>query len=406
MASEILFDPFLPGFNADPFPHYQRLREADPVHQSPLGFWVLTRYEDCVAVAARPALRPRPAFARLLSDRCTASGTCARARCRAPCSSSDPPDHTRLRKLVSKAFTPRVIERLRPRIQQIVDAARPRARTTGRDRHHRRPRVSAALHRHLRDARRAAPTATIRGWSATSSAASTPSTCRPDRAIVERGRRPARHPQLHRGLVPERRGHRSNDLLTGLVAAEEHGDMLSDDELTRSVRAALHRGARDDREPDRQRPVSPCCNTRAARAPAARPGARRQRRRGAPALRHPVQRTGRVRPRRRQDRRPGDRRGRGGGHRARRRQPRSRAVRRPDRLDIAACDNATSPSGSASTSASAPRSPASRARSRSAPSPADSPRWPWPRIRWSGASHRSCAASRPSRSHASRPGRR
>ena len=50
MSSEVLFDPFLPGFNADPFPHYQRLREADPVHQSPLGFWVLTRYEDCVAV--------------------------------------------------------------------------------------------------------------------------------------------------------------------------------------------------------------------------------------------------------------------------------------------------------------------------------------------------------------------
>ena len=50
MSSEPLFDPFLPGFHADPFPYYHRLREAEPVHQSPLGFWVLTRYDDCVAV--------------------------------------------------------------------------------------------------------------------------------------------------------------------------------------------------------------------------------------------------------------------------------------------------------------------------------------------------------------------
>ncbi len=37
----MLFDPFLPEFNANPYPFYRRLREADPVHQSPLGFWVL-----------------------------------------------------------------------------------------------------------------------------------------------------------------------------------------------------------------------------------------------------------------------------------------------------------------------------------------------------------------------------
>ena len=47
---EILFNPLLPEFHADPYPFYKRLREKEPVHQSPMGFWVLTRYDDCVAV--------------------------------------------------------------------------------------------------------------------------------------------------------------------------------------------------------------------------------------------------------------------------------------------------------------------------------------------------------------------
>jgi hypothetical protein len=44
------FNPMDPEFLADPYPMYHRLRTEDPVHHSPLGFWVLTRYEDVVAV--------------------------------------------------------------------------------------------------------------------------------------------------------------------------------------------------------------------------------------------------------------------------------------------------------------------------------------------------------------------
>ena len=40
------FDPFDPAFRADPYPYYAQLREHDPVHVSPFGFTVLTRYED------------------------------------------------------------------------------------------------------------------------------------------------------------------------------------------------------------------------------------------------------------------------------------------------------------------------------------------------------------------------
>ena len=50
MSEDVLFNPLLPEFHADPYPFYRRLREKEPVHQSPMGFWVLTRYDDCVAV--------------------------------------------------------------------------------------------------------------------------------------------------------------------------------------------------------------------------------------------------------------------------------------------------------------------------------------------------------------------
>ena len=47
--SSVTFNPMDPEFLADPYPTYHRLRAEDPVHLSPLGFWVLTRYEDVVA---------------------------------------------------------------------------------------------------------------------------------------------------------------------------------------------------------------------------------------------------------------------------------------------------------------------------------------------------------------------
>lgn len=104
----------------DPYPLYHRLRDLAPVHVSPNFGALLTRYADCLAVMHDPRLirgyvvtqdvihpdwRARPAF--LAAERWLLM--------------LDGADHTRLRRLVSKAFTPRTVERLRPRIEAMVD---------------------------------------------------------------------------------------------------------------------------------------------------------------------------------------------------------------------------------------------------------------------------------------------
>ena len=114
-----------PRFKADPYPFYARLRADAPVHRARWTFlrlpaWIVTRYDDVLAVlrderfskefpaVTRWAPRPIRRLTRNLLG-------------------LDAPDHTRLRALVGQAFTPRIVDRLRPRIEQtcneLLDAA-------------------------------------------------------------------------------------------------------------------------------------------------------------------------------------------------------------------------------------------------------------------------------------------
>jgi len=114
-------------FVGDPYPTLALLRDTDPVHWSDsLGGWILTRYDDIL-----PTFKDVAAYSN--------EGRLGRAAAYLPAEArgrlqvfeahyqtkgllhSDPPDHTRLRRLVLRAFSPRVIEAMRPRIQQIVD---------------------------------------------------------------------------------------------------------------------------------------------------------------------------------------------------------------------------------------------------------------------------------------------
>src|SRR5215471_12958429 len=103
-----------PDLVTDPYSYYARLRSEDPVHGSPGGLWILTRYDD-VALALRDPRFGRKGFAELAGSESSEEGLAASMLFQ------DPPDHTRIRTLVSKAFNPRTIESLRPHAQQILD---------------------------------------------------------------------------------------------------------------------------------------------------------------------------------------------------------------------------------------------------------------------------------------------
>jgi pimeloyl-[acyl-carrier protein] synthase len=127
-----LFNPFLQEVRADPWPLCHRLRERDPVYESPFGFYVLTGYADSLKVLRDPRFSVDPRNIEQLPGGSIPDvlGPGQRGLDHMMLF-VDPPDHTRLRALVNKAFNPRVVERMRPRIQQIVDDALDRAEREG-----------------------------------------------------------------------------------------------------------------------------------------------------------------------------------------------------------------------------------------------------------------------------------
>jgi cytochrome P450 len=120
-ATEPLFNPLSPEFIRNPYPHYQRMRATDPVHLTQHGMYVASRHADITVVLRDkrfgkeyvertkrrygPNVMDEPVFRNFALTMLQ----------------QDPPDHTRLRGLVVKAFTARRVEDMRPRIQGIVD---------------------------------------------------------------------------------------------------------------------------------------------------------------------------------------------------------------------------------------------------------------------------------------------
>jgi cytochrome P450 PksS len=223
-------------FKADPYPFYARLRAEEPIHRVMLPdgqpAWLVTRYDDVVAVLKDE---------RFLKDRLKALTPEQAAQfpwipgvfrpLMRNMLDLDPPDHTRLRGLVHKAFTPRLVEGLRPRIQELtdelLDAATGRGRidlirdfalplpatviaeilgVPARDRH--------KFHRWSR----AVMVASLSLWH---KLAAIPNVMAFLRYI--------------RSLTRARRANPRDDLISALVAAEEAGDRLSEEELLAMV---------------------------------------------------------------------------------------------------------------------------------------------------------------------------
>jgi cytochrome P450 len=234
--TEMLFNPFEPSFTEDPYPSYRALRAAEPVHEHALGFWILTAYDDVAAF-----LRAGHSVDGHLVDNELMRVQFDYLEANTPASSRrlsmldrDPPDHTRLRSLVSKVFTPRKVAALEPEITELVDAAL--------------DRIEAEGHVDLVDT-----LAFPLPFAVISKMLGLPPTdqtrIRELSGLVVRSLEPvADEAQLKAiadadtelsatvaDLIAWKRANPADDLLTALIAAEQDGDRLTDDELGAQV---------------------------------------------------------------------------------------------------------------------------------------------------------------------------
>ena len=228
-----LFDPFAPGFTDNPYPHYAVMRAQAPVYQHPFGFWLLTGYDE-VSWLLRAGLSVE--VDNLASDslfrqmREETFGTTEKLRAAISMLDRDPPDHTRLRRLVSKAFTPRAIQALRPKITELVDGMLDAMAERGQ------ADLIDALAFPL-------PFRVIAEMLGTPSADH--ERIRQLTGTVVRSLEPVADPglaaaiiaadgelrQIAAEMIAWKRANPANDLLTALIHAEDDGDVLDDDEL-------------------------------------------------------------------------------------------------------------------------------------------------------------------------------
>jgi cytochrome P450 len=239
------YDPRRPEEIADPFPSFARLRAEDPVHWSEvLGGFVLTRYRD-----VRMALFDR----RLSADRITPFRDHLPAGERASLNDllamlglwavfNDPPQHTRRRALLNKAFTPRRVAALRPAIETLVAnlvdaiAGRPRFDLIADFAYPLPATVIAGM-----IGVPASDLDRFKAWSDdialfVGSALATPD----KRSRALGGMREIA--EYFRGMVAEHRRFPREDILGALIAAEEDGARLSDDEIVASAVFLLFAG--------------------------------------------------------------------------------------------------------------------------------------------------------------------
>jgi cytochrome P450 len=233
MAHPPRVDLFDPAFKADPYPTYSELRSSAPVHRITLpdgrDVWLVTRHEDVLAVFKderfvknwRKVLTPEqlaqiPPIPEVMEP------------LSANMLDTDPPDHRRLRALVSKAFTPRLIEHMRPRVQEIADTLLDAVQDRGEmdlidDYAFPLPiTVIAELLGVPAEDRNS-----FREWSDAAVSGDT------SREHLEKVLIPNMQAFIDylRQMFEEKRRNPAEDLISALVRAEEAGDQLSEDEL-------------------------------------------------------------------------------------------------------------------------------------------------------------------------------
>ena len=229
-----LSSPMLPENRNDPYPTYAFIRRHEPVHHAPDGTWVLTRYDHSASVLRDHRFSSSPA--KLGEDFDWSKESPVRQVGSNLMMFLDPPDHTRLRGLVSQAFTPKRVEELRARIHQLVEDLLDDvvARGDGQidvltDLAYPLPTVVICelLGVPLDDRER------FKGWAAGESRLLDGYL---EPAIMQEAMLAGM--ELFRymtDLVDDRRLHLGSDLLSALISAEESGDRLTHAELLTTV---------------------------------------------------------------------------------------------------------------------------------------------------------------------------
>ncbi|MGH9185704.1 MAG: cytochrome P450 [Acidimicrobiales bacterium] len=236
IPSEVVYNPFEPDFAVNPYPTYAAMRENAPVHQTPFGAWFLFRYDDVQRFLRDPHMsvderkgRPGPMdqfIQEAIGDTDTRGVTAML--------NIDAPDHTRLRRLVSKVFTPRAIERLRARVQEIVDGELDAAGQRGefdliKDLAFPLPFTVISELLGMPDIDHDQ----LRSWSGMLVRTLEPQfDVEVIMAIAAAGEAMG---DYAREVIAAKRSHPADDLLSALIAAEDEGDVLSDDELVDNV---------------------------------------------------------------------------------------------------------------------------------------------------------------------------
>jgi cytochrome P450 len=237
--TSVAFQPFTAEFTDDPYPHYAALRAQVPVERHELGFWALWRHAD-VTEMLRARLSVEDSNItnfgpmRELYDEIYREANRGRRGEGLSMLDRDPPDHTRLRRLVSRAFTPRTIETLIPVIQALVDDSLDRIADGGR----------VDLIETLAFPLPFAVISTMLGMPETdvtrlrelSHLIVKSLEPVPDEATI----REIIHADIEMGdrteeVIAWKRKHPADDLLTALINAEDAGDALSDEELIAQV---------------------------------------------------------------------------------------------------------------------------------------------------------------------------
>ncbi len=225
------FDFANPALRADPYPAYRFLREAAPIWRAPTGHWVVSTHAGCTQLLRDPVMGREEEHLKTPEM----AGEFAVASLTRMMLFVDPPVHTRLRGLVSRAFTARRMEALRTSIETIVDALIDRVSAQGgmcviRDFAHRLPVTVICDMLGVPESDRGPflEESTVRGRILDPIALSR-------EELDDANRASQAQAGYFRGLLAYRRQNPGDDLISGLAQAKDADDSLSDDEIISNI---------------------------------------------------------------------------------------------------------------------------------------------------------------------------